>query len=161
MDASSIHEAGVAETSSPEAAALQDSGPVCSGGSWGAVFDSFHASAGNVEGLYEFLRRYHLLDWNRSIAVEVNLVDPTTGVLCTTVATCPYDPTLPRVSPQDVHHSDALGEYIGPDGRALVWTYYQPLNEYYILDRARNPQGYQTVVEFNAGCSAGCPCDAG
>ena len=142
-----------------DASAADATGPVCSG-SWLTVFDSFSAIDHPV-GVWAFDRRGDFMDFVRNIAVQYSFVDPTTGVTCTTIMSCTYDPTLPRVSPQDVTHSNALDEFIGPDGKSYVWTYYQPLNQWFLAEAERDPQAYRWIVEYNAGCLPNCPCDAG
>ncbi|HEX8790227.1 MAG TPA: hypothetical protein VF765_04695 [Polyangiaceae bacterium] len=112
---------------------------------------------------WEFHRMRDFLDFARNQAVIYNAVDWQGNLLCPTymVETCTYDPTQARTSPQDVQHSNALHEYIGPDHRPYVWAYYPPLNEWFLVEQNRNPEGYQLLVDFNAGCSPNCACDAG
>jgi hypothetical protein len=171
VDASSppSHDAAASETSPPDANAVHDGsapdavGPVCGAESWSTVFESFvEVDAGYpFHELWWFSRRTDFLDFVRQIAVEYNFTDPSTGMPCTTVSTCTYDPTQPRSSPQDVTHSNAVHEFIGPDGKSYVWAYYPPLNDWFLVEADRNPQDYQLVVDFNAGCSPNCACDAG
>jgi hypothetical protein len=165
VDASSPGDGGSPETSVPDAAVVQDvasiesGGPVCGGGeTWSTVLVPLLDASGPS---WQFDRMKDFLDFIRTIAVQYDFVDPATGMLCTQVATCTYDPRQLRISPQDVHHSNALNEFIGPDGRPYVWAWFPPLNEWLLVGGLVNPQGYRLLVEFNAGCSPGCACDAG
>jgi hypothetical protein len=166
IDASSPHDAGASEAFAPDAPAAQDAsnadapGPAC-GGSWTTVFESYVESTQNPTPVWVFDRRSDFLDFFRAMAVNFGFVDPATGVTCTEVPTCLYDPTMPRVSPQDVHHSNALDEFIGPDGRSYVWTYYPVMNKWFLAEATSEPQAYQTIVDYNAGCLPNCACDAG
>jgi hypothetical protein len=165
IDASSARDAGSSEARAPDASSAPDGsnvdalGPAC-GGSWSMVFASYADSAGSVP-VWTFDRLSDLLDFFRNLATIYDYVDPTTGMTCTTIETCPYDPRQPRVSPQDVHHSNALDEFIGPDGRSYVWTYYRDTNQWFAADAGLGPQQYQTIVDYNAGCLPNCACDAG
>jgi hypothetical protein len=169
-DASSppFHDAGSGETSLPDAAAMQD-GPVCGDESWSTLFADWvsEESAPTPPAYYGwfFDRRADFLQFVRTIAVKFSFVDPTTGMPCnTTPGACTYDPTIPRVSPQDVYHSNALGEFIGPDGKRYAWAYFRPTNQWFLAsadEPPQGPQGYRWIVEYNAGFSPDCPCDAG
>jgi hypothetical protein len=166
MDASSPLDAGLVETSTPDGPAVQDGpgvdvGPVCGTESWSTVFGSFLDAGAPLN--YVFYRRVDFLYFVRDLAVSYDAVDSQGNLLCPTyqVATCTYDPMQPRTSPQDVQHSNALQEFVGPDGRPYVWSYYKPFNDWFLVDGTRNPEGYQLLVDFNAGCSPNCACDAG
>lgn len=155
------HDAGSVETGLPDAVAIQD-GPVCGSESWSTVFADWVAnSSGSQFYGWVFDRDIDFLRFVRQVAVNYQFVDPTTGMLCTAVDTCTYDPRTLRVSQQDVYHSNALGEFIGPDGKPYAWAYFPPLNRWFLSEGDRTPQGYRWIVEYNAGCSPDCPCDAG
>jgi hypothetical protein len=59
---------------------------------------------------------------------------------CTSLSTCTYDPFA---------ESNALGQLVGPDGLAYVWTYLPSRSEYVLVREDRNPTGYDIVVEVN------------
>ena len=165
VDGSSPQDAGSPEASPPDVATPPDGagaeevGPVC-GGSWSTVFSSFADPNGTAD-VWVFDRQQDFLDFIRNIAVQHGFADPTTGVTCIQIDTCPYDPRLPRMSPQDVHQSNALNQFIGPDGRSYVWTWYQPLNQWFEAAAGYSPQGYAQITDYNAGCLPDCACDAG
>ena len=164
-DASSpTRDAGSGETSPPpvqDGAGVDAVGPTCGSESWATVFGSFLDAGAPLDQVWEFVRLPDFLDFVRNQAVIDNAVDWQGNLLCPThqVETCTYNPTLPRTSPQDVNHSNALNEFI--DGRPYVWAYYPPVNKWFLVDATRNPEGYQLLVDFNAGCSPNCACDAG
>lgn len=66
----------------------------------------------------------------------------------TTVSTCAYDPTVPRSDPADIHHSNALGEFVGPDGNSWIWDYVQPRNQWIAVDENTSPTTYAIVVAY-------------
>jgi hypothetical protein len=92
-----------------------------------------------------FPRHEFLLDFFRQRALAS---DP---ALCgggTTLITCAYDPTIPRSGPADIHHSNALGEFVGPDGDPWIWDYVQPRNLWIAVDENRSPATYALVVDY-------------
>jgi len=94
---------------------------------------------------FVFDRHVDFLDFFRQRALTS---DP---ALCgggTTVSTCAYDPTIPRSGPADIHHSNALGEFVGPDGDPWIWDYVQPRNHWIAVDENRSPTTYALVVEY-------------
>lgn len=94
---------------------------------------------------YVFLRHEDLIDFFRARALKS---DP---ALCgggTNVGTCAYDPTTPRSGPTDIHHSNALGEFVGPDGDPWIWDYVQPRNQWIAVDENQSPTNYALVVAY-------------
>lgn len=138
-------------------------GPVCGSESWATVFDSFLDGGAPLDPVWEFRRLEDFLYFVRNEAVKYSAVDSQGNLLCPTVTveTCTYDPMQPRTSPQDVQHSNVLHEFLCPDDRYCVWAYYAPFNAWFLVEQYRNPEGYQLLVDFNAGCSPNCACDGG
>ena len=52
-----------------------------------------------------------------------------------------WSPTIPRSGPADIHHSNALGEFVGPDGDPWIWDYVQPRNRWIAVDENREEAG--------------------
>jgi hypothetical protein len=96
-------------------------------------------------GGYLFARISDFLDFFRVQAVNDDVA------LCngaTTVQWCPYDPTIPQTGPSDVHHSNVLNEFVGPDGDPYAWVYFQDVNEVVAGDATRSAGAYALVVEY-------------
>ena len=73
-----------------------------------------------------------MVDFFRVIAVA--------NELCTSVASCTYDPFA---------ESNALGQLVGPDGLAYVWTYIPSRAEFLLAREDRDPVSYEIIVDAN------------
>jgi hypothetical protein len=143
-----------------DSSAAHDAPGVACGTSWDTLFMDWGQAP--WDGGYRFASQGAFEAFFVSMAQLDGLVVPAHDVDCgPDGATCTYDPTQPRLSPQDIHYSDALHQFIGPNGHPYVWSYLTSLNEWVLVDQTTSPQSYQLLVTHNAGCMAGCECDAG
>jgi hypothetical protein len=90
-----------------------------------------------------FFRERDFLDFIHGLAVKSNKYG------CTTLDNCTYDPRLPRgANANDLIHSDAFNEFVGPEGRNYIWAYIANRNEYVLVDRDRNTASYIIVKNW-------------
>ncbi len=70
----------------------------------------------------------------------------------------------PQLSPQDVHYSNGLDEFIAPDGQPYVWHWEPPVNVWLTADQSTSPRTYSLLVARNQVCplgDAGWSCNCG
>lgn len=157
---SDVVEAGTAFEASVDACTLTDPSSIACG-TWDSDIANWEADASSMstcpwDGGYVFSRPDTLLTFYRKIAVAAGYADPARDVDCTSgIKTCAYDPRDPQLSPQDVHYSNSLGEFIAPDGQPYVWHYEQPLNAWLTADQSTSPRTYAILVARNQVCSSG------
>jgi hypothetical protein len=96
-----------------------------------------------------FYRKRDFLDYFRDLAVQHHKFD------CTSMDTCPYDPTVPRPRQDDEYRSDIYHEFVGPDGRRYAWVYIQDRNTWLFADRDRNTATYKIIRDYNANVIRG------
>jgi hypothetical protein len=104
------------------------------------------------DGGHKFDRLSDFLDYFRLEAMHASLVVPAHGVDCTMdagIATCNYDPRSPRLDSSDVHFSDATQEFVGPDGRHTIWSYFASWNAWLVGTSEFNPATYALLLERN------------
>jgi hypothetical protein len=68
---------------------------------------------------------------------------------------CAYDPTRTADGPADIHHSNGLNQFVGPDGQSWAWAYFGGLafsneNVWVFGNEQRTPQMYGTILEYNS-----------
>jgi hypothetical protein len=99
-----------------------------------------------------FVRASDFTDFFKQIAVNADFIDDARGIRCSPVypiASCGYDPRVRRSASLDVHYSDDVGRFIGPDGRSYVWTYVAGANEWFVGDEAMSPKTYNLILAYN------------
>jgi hypothetical protein len=88
----------------------------------------------------------HLAEANE-LVIPSHDVDCAGGV---DAAGCTYDPRTRQTDSADVHYSDALQEFIGPDGDHWVWLYVQDRNEWFAASEEQSPESYALLASMNA-----------
>jgi hypothetical protein len=164
-----------------DAAALQDAGGdactvtdassvVC--GPWSSFVQGWQSDPSAMsqcpwDGGQVFNRMSEFLRFFRQIAVAVSFVDPAHNVDCTSgVSTCIYDPRLPQLSPQDVHYSNGVNEFVAPDGQPYVWRWEPTANVWLTADESTSLHTYELIGARNqicpgAPCTSACSCPCG
>jgi hypothetical protein len=105
-----------------------------------------------------FTRLDDFLAFLRQLALVSSLVDPAHHVDCSPggvdAGACEYDPRTPRLGPSDVHYSNALNEFVGPDGRPYIWIFIPDRNEWVLADANHSPATYALVLQYVTCMSA-------
>jgi hypothetical protein len=140
----------------PDAAAGAEAAPTpCDVYALGAALDELSQQPG-FEG-HRFLRDADFAAFVRELAVVNAFVDPAHAVDCTAgLATCTYEPRSPRLDATDLHYSDAVQRFVGPDEEPYAWAYVPARNTWILVDRNRDPSAYAVIVQLNA-----CVADGG
>lgn len=103
---------------------------------------------------YSFSRVSDFLAYFRSLARLDQLVVPAHGVDCSSSApdggTCTYDPRQQRLDASDIHYSNDLNQFTGPDGQPWVWMNIGDRNELLAADQVTDPDAYACIVQYNA-----------
>ncbi len=95
-----------------------------------------------------FYRERDFLDYVHRIAVN-NPINPAYQIYgCTTIDTCTWDPRQYRVVGTDATKSDALNQFVSPDGRTYIWAYIADRNQWILVDKDRNTAAYVIVLNW-------------
>jgi hypothetical protein len=119
-----------------------------------------HAAAlqqdsGNGDGFYVDEQLTDLVILMRNVAFGGGFVDTLHGVDCSVAYdACTYDPFTPQLDASDIHYSNPLRQFVGPDGQSWVWAYVSQQNVYVLASASRAPATYQLVLEYNE-CTLG------
>jgi hypothetical protein len=115
------------------------------------VFTSL--SPDDRDGAYLFKRREDILAFYDGLAALNSLDVPAHRLSCSPEAgliSCPYDPLEPRLDPSDVHYSDALQRFVGPEGDPWVWAYFADRGSWIAVNGTRNAVVYALLGQYNA-----------
>jgi hypothetical protein len=122
-----------------------------------SCFFSAVMASGRDGGSYRFDRQADLLGFFDDLA-SLNFLDVAPhGVSCSPeagIVACTYDPLEHQLDPSDVHYSNALQQFVGPEGHPWVWAYFPDRGQWWAIDGSRGPTLYQLLSEYNA-CPAG------
>jgi hypothetical protein len=105
------------------------------------------------DGGYEFTRTQDFLAFFEQEAQAAKLVVPAHQVDCSPVGVelgeCTYDPRLLAHDAADVHYSDALERFVGPDGFDYIWVYVQDRSLLLVADAEGAPASYALILAAN------------
>lgn len=105
------------------------------------------------DGGREFGGQAAFLAYFQSLASLDQLVVPAHHVDCSSGAAdagaCTYDPRQPRLDAADIHYSNDLHEFTGPDGQPWIWAYIKDRDTWLAADEITDPSGYACLVEYN------------
>jgi hypothetical protein len=106
-----------------------------------------------------FSRERDMLDYFRSAAVangrlpQLNCAAGAGNTLPAgtnpSLDTCQYDPTKPRVNPDETYLSDDYHEFQGPDDHRWAYVYLKDRQQYVFVDRDRNIASYKVMRDYN------------
>jgi hypothetical protein len=130
------------------------SGPTCSLASFELCITQNVQNGMPVPGLFRFLRETDVVTYFETLAQQEGLVIAAHGIDCNasvpiSASACAWDPLMPRLDASDVHYSNDLKQFSGPDGEPLVWAYLADMNEWIVVDGAEAGALYGAVVQFN------------
>jgi hypothetical protein len=141
--------ADAGDDGAPEASAQDDAAPdvACPASlplaSWpGAPWDGGTAFNGAQD----------LVSYFQQLARTAQLIVPAHQVSCTqagvALGECTYDPRQPEHDPADVHYSDALDRFVGPDGYNYVWLHVAAGDRFLVADAEGAPASYQLILDW-------------
>ncbi len=147
-----------AEAAVPMPDCAPGDGATCSRYSLGlisACFDPRNPSGDSTNAVF-FLRMADVLSWFQTLATTYDLVVPAHGVDCTPVGLdageCTYNPMTLQLDASDVHYSNAIQQFVGPDGLPYVWLYEPERNVWVFVPddgQAASAAAYQLLVQYN------------
>jgi hypothetical protein len=93
-----------------------------------------------------------LLGYFGQLARAAQLIVPAHQVDCTqggvALGECNYDPRQPAHDAADLHYSDALDRFTGPDGYDYVWLHVAADDRYLVADEEGAPASYRIILDW-------------
>jgi hypothetical protein len=93
-----------------------------------------------------------LVGYFGQLARAAQLIVPAHQVDCTqggvALGECNYDPRQPAHDAADLHYSDALDRFLGPDGYDYVWVHVAAGDRYLVADAEGAPASYQLILAW-------------